>query len=283
MDIKKKFILQVGVLLLVIVLFSLSIVYLSLPSSEPEEDNTTEFIPIDVEALNAIDDNLDGGADDPLSQGEVFGVLHIDENIPPSRAVHQSQGDLLARNEQRYRVLLSISWSNQLHRDWYPVGAHISPVVIWSHTLENNVFQVERVASEGLELLAETGQTDLFVEELEELKRYHGIHAYSVGEVFDAPGYDEVELILSSQSSKASMVSMIAPSPDWILAVSNIDLVEDGAWVDYRKVSVELYDAGTDSGDEFTSPDNDTFPKGIILPLEDTPILPIAVVEFIRI
>jgi hypothetical protein len=53
---------------------------------------------------------------------------------------------------------------------------------------------------------------------------------------------------------------MIAPSPDWFVGVSGLELFRDGLW--RRQVTVELqaYDAGTDSGIDFVSPNEATQP-----------------------
>jgi hypothetical protein len=54
---------------------------------------------------------------------------------------------------------------------------------------------------------------------------------------------------------------MIAPSPDWFVGVSNFDLCENGEWITNRSIDLYPYDAGTDSGVNYTSPNQDTNPK----------------------
>jgi len=56
---------------------------------------------------------------------------------------------------------------------------------------------------------------------------------------------------------------MIAPSPDWFVGVSALALFEDGRWVGERRIDLVPWDAGTDSGSTFTSPDQATPPQPI--------------------
>jgi hypothetical protein len=57
---------------------------------------------------------------------------------------------------------------------------------------------------------------------------------------------------------------MIAPSPDWFVGVSGLSLFEEGAWVEEKVVELFPYDAGTDSGSRYVSPDEPTDgPEGL--------------------
>ncbi len=51
-----------------------------------------------------------------------------------------------------------------------------------------------------------------------------------------------------------TLVSMVAPSPDWFVGVAGLDLRgTDGEFVQSLLVPLVVYDAGTDSGLRFTS------------------------------
>ena len=68
-----------------------------------------------------------------------------------------------------------------------------------------------------------------------------------------------------------TMVSKMSPSPDWFVGVSGLPLYQDGAW--RRQVVVDLYpyDAGTDSGTDFDSPDQNTLPRDPITQITGFP------------
>ena len=51
-----------------------------------------------------------------------------------------------------------------------------------------------------------------------------------------------------------TLVSMLAPSPDWFVGVSGLSLLdEDGNWKENETVELRLYDAGTDDGATFNA------------------------------
>lgn len=58
-----------------------------------------------------------------------------------------------------------------------------------------------------------------------------------------------------------SFIVRLIPSPDWFVGVDTVDLCDGDHWKD--NVSLELfpYDAGTDSGFTFSSPNFETIPQ----------------------
>ena len=65
---------------------------------------------------------------------------------------------------------------------------------------------------------------------------------------------------------------MVAPSPDWFLGVNSLSLLEEGSWVDSVVIELFAYDAGTDSGAIYTSPDEATDPRGKPRPDHSEPL-----------
>lgn len=58
---------------------------------------------------------------------------------------------------------------------------------------------------------------------------------------------------------------MIFPSPDWFVGVSGLELcLANGSWVEQKVIALYPYDAGTDSGMTYISPDQPTIPKEAI-------------------
>jgi hypothetical protein len=95
----------------------------------------------------------------------------------------------------------------------------------------------------------------------------------SGGGINPSPGVVEVTFVVSEDCPAVSVVTMIAPSPDWFVGVSALNLLEDGVWVDKMVVELLPYDAGTDSGVSYTSPNlPTTSPEGIFR-IEDEPLL----------
>lgn len=56
------------------------------------------------------------------------------------------------------------------------------------------------------------------------------------------------------------MVKMI-PSPDWFVGIDSLNLCEGGQWKQEVTLDLHPYDAGTDSGFTFSSPNFPTSPQ----------------------
>lgn len=86
-------------------------------------------------------------------------------------------------------------------------------------------------------------------------------------------GTTSLILDVDCEHSFVTVIGMIAPSPDWIVQVNNRNLVDTrGRFVYSVSGDMIAYDAGVDSGREFTDPsdaslDIPTLPRDNIAPL----------------
>jgi hypothetical protein len=69
-----------------------------------------------------------------------------------------------------------------------------------------------------------------------------------------------------------TLVTMVAPSPDWFVGVSGLSLLVDGQWANERRVEVFPWDAGTDSGETYESENQKTLPPVAIHRLLGRPV-----------
>jgi hypothetical protein len=93
-----------------------------------------------------------------------------------------------------------------------------------------------------------------------------------------SPGTRTETFHVSSTHPLATIISMIAPTPDWFVGVAGLNLREDDQWRDQVVIDLEPYDSGTDSGVTFESPNLDTQPREPItrllgFPFENAPPL----------
>ncbi len=60
---------------------------------------------------------------------------------------------------------------------------------------------------------------------------------------------------------------MIAPSPDWFIAINSLNLrnVTNTDWKDTFSMDVFAYDAGTDDGSDYTSSNSPNSPVGVFM------------------
>jgi hypothetical protein len=109
--------------------------------------------------------------------------------------------------------------------------------------------------------MAETGQTSLL---LEELTANPAVGEFGIGQRVDGAGSDELQVVGTQSTPLLSLVTMLAPSPDWFVGVIDVPLFADGAWIERVEQDLMPWDAGTDSGAEFTSDDTETQPRAVI-------------------
>ena len=154
-----------------------------------------------------------------------------------------------------YRVSMSMTWDPS-----DVPNPHWSPLVGAVHRASAGLWELGATASPGIEVMAETGSTGPLVAEVAELVASGDALASVVGPpIALSPGAATVDVELSPSHSQVTLVSMLAPSPDWFVGVSGVELCRDGEWVE-GFVDLEVYDAGTDSGIGFTSANADTVP-----------------------
>lgn len=58
-----------------------------------------------------------------------------------------------------------------------------------------------------------------------------------------------------------SFIVRIVPSPDWFVGIDSLNLCEGDHWIENISLDLYPYDAGTDSGFTFSSPNFETIPQ----------------------
>ena len=181
---------------------------------------------------------------------------------------------VLAQSTALYRVTFEATWSAATHPEDFPPDPHFSGLVGATHDAATVLWAEGTLASEGIESMAETGAKTLLIAEAEALiAGGHAEFVLSGGGIPVSPGAVSMEVAVSEGFPRVSLVSMVAPSPDWFVGVTGLDLFEGGAWAPEATVPLYVYDAGTDSGLTYTAPDEDTVPPELIAAHTATPFL----------
>ena len=164
--------------------------------------------------------------------------------------------------DARYRVTFQATWSAETHPTNFPANPHFSGLVGATHNENNRIWQRGKLASDGIELMAETGGKSQLLAEIDALIEAGTAHAaLSGGGLSTSPASVSLEFDIVSSHPFVTLVSMLAPSPDWFVGVSNLSLLsEDGTWKEREEVMLRLYDAGTDDGTTFTAANADSDP-----------------------
>ncbi len=166
-----------------------------------------------------------------------------------------------------YTVVLKSRWTNDRFPFEYPAagaltGPHFSGLIGASHNASYAVFATGTRPSAGLERLSEEGKHSPLDEEIR-----GAIGAGSAGALFESGALRDfgdslvATVRVDTDHPLVSLVAMIAPSPDWFTGVSNVNLMENGAWVNSRTLDLWAYDSGGDDGTTYKAVDRDNHPK----------------------
>lgn len=172
----------------------------------------------------------------------------------------------------KYKVTFTFNWSKQNYPENYPSNAHFSPLVGWSH-ISSNFFAVGTTASQGIKNMAETGAVATLDAEIStRIANKEGFKLIKGNGLPSGTGNITVEVLVNKENSYVTLATMIAPSPDWYVAVVGVNLLQGGAFVAEKTVEAFAYDAGTDSGVDYTSTNEITNPRGKISKITTPPL-----------
>lgn len=177
-------------------------------------------------------------------------------------------GDTDSMNEAitaGYRITFNASWSADTHPTLFPNNAHFSGLVGAVHNDQVTFWEPGQIATNGIELMAETGAKSIFLEEINSaIDSGYAVIAIDGPGIVTSPGTSSVEVNVTIDNPLITLTTMIAPSPDWFVGFHNVRLYENGAFIDSLTIDGFSYDSGTDSGLSYTSSNSDTQPRETI-------------------
>lgn len=175
----------------------------------------------------------------------------------------------------RYRATFQGTWSGSSHPVDFPGSAHFSPLVGGTHNAQVTFWREGALASDGIQAMAERGLTEPLISEIAAaISAGTAERSFTGGNIGVSPGSAAAEFDVSQAFPLVTLVSMVAPSPDWFVGVAGQPLFENGQWIDERRIDLVPWDAGTDSGVTFTSPDLATVPRLPIARIVTAPLSP---------
>ncbi|XP_039605718.1 spondin-1 [Polypterus senegalus] len=182
--------------------------------------------------------------------------------------------DCCACGTAKYRLTFYGNWSEKVHPKDYPRRAnHWSAIIGASHSKNYVLWEYGGYASEGVKQVAELGSPVKMEEEIRQkgdevltvIKAKAQWPAWQPLNVRAAPS---AEFSVDRARHLMSFLTMLGPSPDWNVGLSAEDLcTKECGWA--QKVVQDLipWDAGTDSGLTYESPNKPTVPQEKIRPL----------------
>ncbi|TKS72820.1 Spondin-2 Differentially expressed in cancerous and non-cancerous lung cells 1 [Collichthys lucidus] len=191
-----------------------------------------------------------------LTLGQGVRLMPVPTDVPMCTASETAQ----------YRLTFTGKWTQAAFPKQYPVyrpPAQWSNIIGVTHSSDYHIWQRNEFASNGVREFAEKGEAWTLMKEVEaageRIQSVYGI--LSAPAVVGGTGQTCTEFEVFARHSYLSFIVRIVPSPDWFVGVDSFDLCDGDHWKE--NVSLELfpYDAGTDSGFTFSSPNFETIPQ----------------------
>uniref|UniRef100_A0A665TPR4 Spondin-1 n=1 Tax=Echeneis naucrates TaxID=173247 RepID=A0A665TPR4_ECHNA len=174
----------------------------------------------------------------------------------------------------KYRLTFYGNWSEKVHPKDYPRRAnHWSALIGASHSKGYVLWEYGGYASEGVRQVAEFGSPIKMEEEIRQkgdevltvIKTKAQWPAWQPLNLRAAPS---AEFSVDRTRHLMSFLTMLGPSPDWNVGLSGEDLcTKECGWVQRLVTDLIPWDAGTDGGVTYESPNKPTIPQEKIRPL----------------
>jgi Spondin_N len=168
-----------------------------------------------------------------------------------------------------YIAEFNAPWSAATHPNAYPAAnAHFSPLVGGIHNDHATFWVPGGMATLGIERMAELGSTTVLRDEVQAAVDTGNASSAIQGSGTPSPGSTTVTFDVSPDFPLVTLVTMVAPSPDWFVGVHGLDLRDGAGWQDHVTVDLFAYDAGTEEGVGFSLSNSETVPQQPIALLE---------------
>ncbi|XP_023955114.2 spondin-1-like isoform X2 [Bicyclus anynana] len=173
-------------------------------------------------------------------------------------------------DEAKYEIAFTGIWSRNTHPRLYPENDWLprySDMIGASHAADFILWAPGSLATDGFRDFAEHANGSKLEGEIRE-KIGDGIRTLIKGK---GHGYRKMSNPTFSffRTDKTNHLFTVAiaihPSPDWFLGVTRFELCqEDNTWLNERELNLYPWDAGTDSGVSYESPNFETFPQDAV-------------------
>ncbi len=173
----------------------------------------------------------------------------------------------------RYTLTFQATWSRATHPTDFPPNPHFSPLIGATHNKEVAFWGPGQLATRGIKNMAESGSTTQLAEEVNSAISSTAAMFLIIGSATTSPGSAQVDFEVYQSHPLFTLTTMIAPSPDWFVGVHDLNLFQNGQWVDELVIPLQPYDAGTDSGASFLSPNAATMPPAPIARITGDPFM----------
>ncbi|NNE31931.1 MAG: T9SS type A sorting domain-containing protein [Winogradskyella sp.] len=175
---------------------------------------------------------------------------------------------IAAQSSATYDINFTSSWNSADH-GVLPDNAHWSNLVGAIHNANITFLEVGNVASESIEDIAEVGSNSAFNSEVNSAINSGDAKTWLQQPFTPYAAISSATLtdvVVTENFPLLSLVSMIAPSPDWMIAVSGLNLWDTNLnqWKPSFSIDLYVYDAGTENGYNYSYDNSPTMPQYVI-------------------
>ena len=168
-------------------------------------------------------------------------------------------------SEATYSVTFRGLWTAAVTSGGLPGGAHFTNLIGGVHNAGVTFLRDGGRATAGVEFMAELGGTSTLAREVRAAEPDALSVLLGSGNIGPTGSSTIDDVTLTTDHSRVTLLTMIAPSPDWFVGVSGLSLLdEQGEWMGSLTVNLYPWDAGTEDGTEFSLSNPATTPRGVI-------------------
>ncbi|TRY98493.1 hypothetical protein DNTS_014631 [Danionella cerebrum] len=166
----------------------------------------------------------------------------------------------------KYKLSFTGQWTQTAFPKHYPLyrpPAQWSPIIGVTHSSDYHLWERNAYASNGVREFSERGEAWSLIKEVEAAgEQIQGVYGlFSAPAVVGGTGQTSTEFEIFARHSLLSFIVRIVPSPDWFVGIDSLNLCEGSHWKENVSLELYPYDAGTDSGFAFSSPNFETIPQ----------------------
>ncbi len=181
----------------------------------------------------------------------------------------------MAQGTATYRLTFTSTWTASTHPTSYPGNPHFSGLIGGTHNSSVEFWSIGETASNGIKNMAEFGSKGTLQNEINQAKANNNADMIISGSGLGRPPTSTTTTFtIRPPWNLVTVTSMLAPSPDWFVGVSGLNLLdENNNWRQRHEVELFVYDAGTDSGSDYSSQNQPTNPRENISRINTSPFL----------
>ena len=197
-------------------------------------------------------------------------VLSVGDVSPPPPPSGTCSGNA------SYTFTYTNSWTAATHPYQFTDDPHFSDFVGTNHNSDVTLWETGSLATEGVKNVAELGNNSQLESEINSVIGQGDAETLFIGDFLNpvlAGSQRSFQIGVSPSYSQVSVVSMLAPSPDWFIGLNGLELCQNGQWIESVSRDAFVYDSGTDDGVIYNSANAVSNPRQPITRLNALPFV----------